>query len=58
MLGCGSLHLFPSVAGWLLSEDSYTRLLSVSICFACAYYLVFVTLRVMIHPDVCAMREK
>ena len=31
MIGCGSLHLFQSGAGWRLSEDSYAKLLSASI---------------------------
>ena len=31
MFGCESLHLFQSAAGWSLSEDSYARLLFVSI---------------------------
>jgi hypothetical protein len=31
LFGCGSLHLFPSAAGWNLSGDSYVRLLSASI---------------------------
>jgi hypothetical protein len=31
MFGCGSLHLFPSVARQSHSDDSYARLLSVSI---------------------------
>ena len=31
MLGCGSLHLFQSVAEWSISEDSYAMLLSASI---------------------------
>ncbi|EDL35441.1 mCG1042842 [Mus musculus] len=31
MFGSGSLHLFWPAAGWSLSEDSYARLLSVSI---------------------------
>ena len=28
---CGSLHQFPSVAGWNLSDETYARLLSASI---------------------------
>jgi len=31
MFDCGSLHQFPAVAGWSLSDDSYARLLSASI---------------------------
>jgi hypothetical protein len=31
MFGCGSLHLFTLAARWSLSEDSYARLLSVTI---------------------------
>ena len=31
MLGCGSLHLFPLAAGWSLLENSYAKLLCVSI---------------------------
>ena len=27
MFGCGSLHLFPSAAGWSLSVGNHTRLL-------------------------------
>jgi hypothetical protein len=27
MFDCGSLHLFPSVDGWSLSDDNYGRLL-------------------------------
>jgi hypothetical protein len=30
MLGWRSLHLFPSVAGWCLSDEGYARLLSAS----------------------------
>jgi hypothetical protein len=30
LFGYGSLHLFPSAAGWSLSGDSYARLLSAS----------------------------
>lgn len=30
-VGCGSLCLFPSAAGWNFSEDGYTRPLSASI---------------------------
>ena len=31
MFGCASLHVFQSAAGWILSEDSYARLLSTCI---------------------------
>jgi hypothetical protein len=31
MFGCGSLHLFPSVAGWSLSDDNWARHQSMSI---------------------------
>jgi hypothetical protein len=30
VFGCGSLHLFQSVTGWKLSENSYATLLSKS----------------------------
>jgi hypothetical protein len=31
MFGWETLHLFPSVAGWSLSDDDYIRFLSMSI---------------------------
>jgi hypothetical protein len=31
MFGCGSLCLFPSIAGWNLSDDYYAGLLAIII---------------------------
>ena len=43
MFSCGSLLLFLSVAGWILSDDSYVRLLSASIAeyYKCQGWALF-----------------